>query len=30
VRLIREAGCEPASAAEVRASLDAIDLARVA
>jgi uncharacterized protein (DUF849 family) len=30
VRLIREAGCEPASAAEVRASLNAIDLARVA
>jgi 3-keto-5-aminohexanoate cleavage enzyme len=30
VRLIREAGCEPAIAAQVRASLDAIDLARVA
>jgi uncharacterized protein (DUF849 family) len=30
VRLVREAGCEPASAAEVRASLKAIDLFRVA
>jgi hypothetical protein len=27
VRLVREAGGEPASAAEVRASLNAIDLA---
>jgi uncharacterized protein (DUF849 family) len=30
VKLIREAGCESASPAEVRASLNAIDLARVA